>query len=113
MPMSGIKVVEACSNIAGPLTGTIFGDLGADVIKIEKPVAATTHAVGRLHCSMEWAPEIPGDQSQQAIGDSGAQEPSTIEMSSKGSSRRQTYSFTNMRPGVANPSGYRGRKRSR
>jgi crotonobetainyl-CoA:carnitine CoA-transferase CaiB-like acyl-CoA transferase len=37
MPMSGIKVVEACSNIAGPVTGTIFGDLGAKVIKIEKP----------------------------------------------------------------------------
>ena len=37
MPMSGIKVVEACSNIAGPVTGTIFGDLGADVVKIEKP----------------------------------------------------------------------------
>jgi crotonobetainyl-CoA:carnitine CoA-transferase CaiB-like acyl-CoA transferase len=37
MPMSGIKVVEACSNIAGPVTGTIFGDLGAAVIKIEKP----------------------------------------------------------------------------
>ena len=37
MPMSGIKVVEACSNIAGPVTGTIFGDLGANVIKIEKP----------------------------------------------------------------------------
>jgi crotonobetainyl-CoA:carnitine CoA-transferase CaiB-like acyl-CoA transferase len=36
MPLSGIKVVEACSNIAGPVTGTIFGDLGADVIKIEK-----------------------------------------------------------------------------
>ena len=36
MPMSGIKVVEACSNIAGPVTGTIFGDLGAEVIKIEK-----------------------------------------------------------------------------
>jgi crotonobetainyl-CoA:carnitine CoA-transferase CaiB-like acyl-CoA transferase len=37
MPMSGIKVVEACSNIAGPVTGTIFGDLGAEVVKIEKP----------------------------------------------------------------------------
>jgi crotonobetainyl-CoA:carnitine CoA-transferase CaiB-like acyl-CoA transferase len=37
MPLSGVKVVEACSNIAGPVTGTIFGDLGADVIKVEKP----------------------------------------------------------------------------
>jgi crotonobetainyl-CoA:carnitine CoA-transferase CaiB-like acyl-CoA transferase len=37
MPMHGIKVVEACSNIAGPVTGTIFGDMGAEVVKIEKP----------------------------------------------------------------------------
>ncbi|MEH2480043.1 crotonobetainyl-CoA:carnitine CoA-transferase CaiB-like acyl-CoA transferase [Nitrobacteraceae bacterium AZCC 2146] len=37
MPLTGIKVVEACSHVAGPVTGTIFGDLGADVIKVEKP----------------------------------------------------------------------------
>lgn len=37
MPLKGIKVIEACSNISGPVAGTIFGDLGADVIKIEKP----------------------------------------------------------------------------
>jgi len=37
MPLTGTKVIEACSNLAGPVTGTIFGDLGADVIKIEKP----------------------------------------------------------------------------
>jgi crotonobetainyl-CoA:carnitine CoA-transferase CaiB-like acyl-CoA transferase len=36
-PLAGTKVIEACSNLAGPVTGTIFGDLGADVIKIEKP----------------------------------------------------------------------------
>jgi crotonobetainyl-CoA:carnitine CoA-transferase CaiB-like acyl-CoA transferase len=37
MPLTGIKVIEACSHVAGPVTGTIFGDLGADVIKVEKP----------------------------------------------------------------------------
>ncbi len=37
MPLTGIKVIEACSNLAGPVAGTIFGDLGAEVIKIEKP----------------------------------------------------------------------------
>ena len=37
MPLTGTKVIEACSNLAGPVTGTIFGDLGADVIKVEKP----------------------------------------------------------------------------
>src|SRR5580658_3263051 len=38
MPLAGLKVVEACSNISGPLVGTILGDLGAHVVKIEKPV---------------------------------------------------------------------------
>ena len=37
MPLTGYKVIEACSNLAGPVCGTIFGDLGADVVKIEKP----------------------------------------------------------------------------
>jgi crotonobetainyl-CoA:carnitine CoA-transferase CaiB-like acyl-CoA transferase len=31
-----MRVIEVCSNLAGPVTGTIFGDLGADVIKVEK-----------------------------------------------------------------------------
>ena len=37
MPLTGTKVIEVCSNLAGPVAGTIFGDLGADVIKVEKP----------------------------------------------------------------------------
>jgi crotonobetainyl-CoA:carnitine CoA-transferase CaiB-like acyl-CoA transferase len=36
MPLTGMKVIEVCSNLAGPVAGTIFGDLGADVIKVEK-----------------------------------------------------------------------------
>lgn len=35
-PLEGIRVIEACSNLAGPVTGTIFGDMGAEVVKIEK-----------------------------------------------------------------------------
>ena len=37
--LTGVRVVEVGSNIAGPLAGMILGDLGADVIKIEDPVA--------------------------------------------------------------------------
>lgn len=37
MPLSGITVVEIGQNIAAPFAGTIFADLGAEVIKVEKP----------------------------------------------------------------------------
>ena len=37
MPLSGVKVVEVGLNLAGPLAGVIMADLGADVIKIERP----------------------------------------------------------------------------
>jgi crotonobetainyl-CoA:carnitine CoA-transferase CaiB-like acyl-CoA transferase len=35
--LTGLKVVEIGSNIAGPLAAMILGDLGADVVKIENP----------------------------------------------------------------------------
>ena len=35
--LSGVKVVEYCSFIAGPYCTKLFADLGAEVIKIEKP----------------------------------------------------------------------------
>jgi formyl-CoA transferase/succinyl-CoA--D-citramalate CoA-transferase len=36
--LSGLRIIEAGSFIAGPFCGQILGDLGADVIKIEPPV---------------------------------------------------------------------------
>lgn len=37
-PLSHIKVIEMCRIMAGPSAGQILADLGADVIKIERPV---------------------------------------------------------------------------
>src|ERR1700689_2921354 len=36
-PLHGVKVVELGQALAGPLAGVILADLGADVIKVEKP----------------------------------------------------------------------------
>jgi crotonobetainyl-CoA:carnitine CoA-transferase CaiB-like acyl-CoA transferase len=37
LPLAGIKVVEIGQALAGPLAGVIMADMGADVIKVEKP----------------------------------------------------------------------------
>jgi crotonobetainyl-CoA:carnitine CoA-transferase CaiB-like acyl-CoA transferase len=36
-PLDGVKVIELGQALAGPLAGVIMADLGADVIKVEKP----------------------------------------------------------------------------
>ncbi len=36
-PLSGVKVIEVGQALAGPLAGAILADMGAEVIKVEKP----------------------------------------------------------------------------
>lgn len=36
-PLDGIRVLDVSHNLAGPLTGMHLGDLGAEVVKIERP----------------------------------------------------------------------------
>ena len=54
-PLNGIRVIDQTQALAGPYATMILGDLGADVIKIEKP--------GIGDNSRQWAPPYIGDQS--------------------------------------------------
>ena len=36
-PLDGIKVIDLSTIVSGPLAGSLMGDQGADVVKIESP----------------------------------------------------------------------------
>jgi len=46
LPLAGLVVVELGSSVAAPYAGEILGDLGAEVIKVEKPAGDDARAWG-------------------------------------------------------------------
>lgn len=54
-PYAGLKVIDQTQALAGPYCAMMLGDLGADVIKIERPKVGDN--------SRHWAPPYIGDQS--------------------------------------------------
>ena len=48
LPLFGVKVLDATSNIAGPFSGAVLADLGAEVIKIETPSGDPARAMAPI-----------------------------------------------------------------
>lgn len=55
LPLAGILVADLTQNVAGPFCAQILGDMGADVVKVERP--------GRGDDARAWAPPFWGDES--------------------------------------------------
>lgn len=45
-PLTGLRVLEISTMMAGPYAGTLLGDLGADVVKVESPIGDDSRHLG-------------------------------------------------------------------
>jgi CoA:oxalate CoA-transferase len=47
-PLQGVRVLDLSRALSGPLSGRILSDLGADVVKIERPGSDISQAFGKI-----------------------------------------------------------------
>ena len=55
LPLDGLVVVDLTQNVAGPFCTQVLGDMGAEVVKVERP--------GRGDDARAWAPPFWGEES--------------------------------------------------
>lgn len=90
-PLAGVRVIDASRILAGPFCGMLLGDLGADVIKVERP--------GTGDETRAWGPpfvEQPGGDSVAAGGgaDGGAARDATYYLSVNRNKRSLTLNLS-------------------
>jgi crotonobetainyl-CoA:carnitine CoA-transferase CaiB-like acyl-CoA transferase len=74
-PLAGIRVLDASRVLAGPFCGQVLGDLGAEVIKIERPRAGDE--------TREWGPPFAGSLSAYYLSCNRNKRAITLDLSRK------------------------------
>src|ERR1700722_12748868 len=103
-PLDGIKVIEIGQALAGPLAGVILADMGADVIKVEKPEGGDD---ARL-----WGPPFVDGDSVSFHTNNRGKKSVTLDIKAaadveklKGLVREADVLIQNLRPGIVNALG--------
>jgi formyl-CoA transferase len=103
-PLAGIKVIEVGQALAGPLAGAIMADMGADVIKVEKPDGGDDARM--------WGPPFVDDSSMMFHSTNRNKRSVTIDIKSAADIeklkllvRDADIMIQNLRPGIAEEMG--------
>ena len=103
-PLAGIKVIEVGQALAGPLAGAILADLGADVIKVEKPDGGDDARM--------WGPPFVDESSMMFHSTNRNKRSVTVDIKNKAEvdklkrlARDADILIQNLRPGVAEAMG--------
>jgi formyl-CoA transferase len=103
-PLEGIKVLEIGQALAGPLAGVILADMGADVIKVEKPDGGDD---ARL-----WGPPFVGDDSVAFRSNNRGKRSVTLDIKNAGDiaklnalAAESDILIQNLRPGIVDDFG--------
>ena len=103
-PLAGLKVLEIGQAYAGPLAGMILADMGADVIKVEKPDGGDD--------ARQWGPPFVGDDSAMFHANNRGKRSIALDIKDQAAVARlkelacdADILIQNLRPGVVEPLG--------
>jgi crotonobetainyl-CoA:carnitine CoA-transferase CaiB-like acyl-CoA transferase len=103
-PLQGVKVIEIGQALAGPLAGVILADMGADVIKVEKPDGGDD--------SRGWGPPFDGDTALYFHSQNRSKRSVTLDIKNPADLERLNHLLAdadiliqNLRPGVVEAAG--------
>jgi Predicted acyl-CoA transferases/carnitine dehydratase len=111
-PLAGILVADLTQNVAGPTCTQILGDMGADVVKVERR--------GRGDDARAWAPPYWGEESATFMGVNRSKRSLAVDMKHDegravvgGSSRRPMSSSSRCARAPSRSSAWAGREPTR